>query len=185
MPELPRIQRTDSKPDRDLAESPAAQEAKSGSPAYFHLLWDYELDNLAPILDAILSRREQVLAHWHRLYILHFGDSRSLSDREFMEIFGADLTATIGDLRAKDLDKFTADVHRIGEVLAERRVPFPEVVVSMHLFEESATNAFPTFAPQPSKVCLAFNKLSRCRIIVLADAYCRSTSAVASARIRD
>jgi hypothetical protein len=49
---------------------------------------------------------------------LHFADSRSLSDREFMEIFGADLAATIGDLRAKDVDKFTADVRLIGEALA-------------------------------------------------------------------
>ena len=116
--------------------------------------------------------------------MLHFGDSRSLSDREFMEIFGADLAATIGDLRAKDVDKFTADVRRIGEALAERRVPFPEIVVSMHLFEESATTAFPSFPPMMPKIYLAFDKLSHCRMIVLADAYFRSTAAVANARIR-
>src|SRR5208337_190463 len=91
----------------------------------------------------------------------------------------------IGDLRAKDVDKFTADVRRIGEALAERRVPFPEIVVSMHLFEESATSAFPMFPPQLPKIYLAFDKLSHCRMIVLADAYFRSTSAVANARIRD
>jgi len=164
---------------------PVKKEEASGGPAYFHLLWDHELDSLAPVLDAILSRREQVLAHWHQLYLLHFGDSRSLSDREFMEIFGADLAATIGDLRAKDLDKFTVDVRRIGEALAERRVPFPEIVVSMHLFEESATSVFPVFPPQLPKIYLAFDKLSHCRMIVLADAYFRSTSAVANARIRD
>jgi len=168
-----------------MMETPAASEDPSGGPAYFHLLRDHELDSLAPILDSILTRRAQVLAHWYQLYLLHFGDSRSLSDREFMEIFGADLAATIGDLRAKDVDKFTADVRRIGEVLAERRVPFPEIVVSRHLFEESATSAVPTFARQPSKVYLAFDKVNYCRIIVLADAYFRSTSAVACARIRD
>ena len=90
MSEPPRIQRSDSKPGRDMTDSPVVEKTKSGRPTYFHLLWDHELDNLAPILDAILSRREQVLAHWHRLYVLHFGDSRSLSDREFMEIFGAE-----------------------------------------------------------------------------------------------
>jgi two-component system, NtrC family, response regulator AtoC len=159
--------------------------AAAGAPAYFHLLWDHELDNLAGVLEAILTRREQVMAHWHRLYLLHFGDARSLSDREFMEIFGADLTATIGDLRIKDVDKFTADVRRIGEALAERCVPFPEIVVSMHLFEESATAAFPVFPPLLPHVYLAFDKLSHCRMIVLADAYFRSTSAIANARIRD
>jgi two-component system, NtrC family, response regulator AtoC len=168
-----------------MRETRAAIQAKPVAPAYFHLLWDHELDSLAPVLDSILSRREQVLAHWHQLYLLHFGDTRSLSDREFMEIFGADLAATIGDLRAKDVDKFTSDVRRIGEALAERRVPFPEIVVSMHLFEESATSAFPSFPPQLPKVYLAFDKLSHCRMIVLADAYFHSTAAVANARIRD
>jgi hypothetical protein len=168
-----------------MSESPAAREIPTGSPAYFHLLWDHELDSLAPILDSILTRRDQVLEHWHRLYVLHFGDRRSLSDREFMEIFGADLSATIGDLRAKDVDKFTSDVRRIGEALAERHVPFPEIIVSMHLFEESATNAFPAFPPAMPSVHLAFDKLSHCRMIVLADAYFRSTSAIANARIRD
>jgi len=64
-------------------------------------------------------------------------------------------------------------------------VPFPEIVVSMHLFEESATAAFPIFPPPLPKVYLAFDKLSHCRMIVLADAYFRSTAAVANARIRD
>jgi two-component system response regulator AtoC len=169
----------------DQMNQPLTAPPTSGTPAYFHLLWDHELDSLAAILDSILSRRDEVLAHWHRLYLLHFGDSRSLSDREFIEIFGADLAATIGDLRAKDVDKFTSDVRRIGEALAERHVPFPEIVVSMHLFEESATAAFPHFPPPLPKVYLAFDKLSHCRMIVLADAYFRSTSAVANARIRD
>ena len=171
--------------DNQMGQPFPVPETAAGSPTYFHLLWDHELDSLASILDSILSRREQVLAHWHRLYVLHFGDTRSLSDREFMEIFGADLAATIGDLRAKDVDRFTIDVRRIGEALAERRVPFPEIVVSMHLFEESATNAFPVFPPPMPKVYLAFDKLSHCRMIVLADAYFRSTAAVANARIRD
>ena len=146
--------------DKEMRQSSAAPEILAAAPAYFHLLWDHELDSLAPILDSILSRRDQVMAHWHQLYLLHFGDTRSLSDREFMEIFGADLAATIGDLRVKDVDKFTSDVRRIGEALAERRVPFPEVIVSMHLFEESATNAFPVFPPPMPSVHLAFDKLS-------------------------
>ncbi len=154
-------------------------------PSYFHLLWDYELDALAPILDAVLKRRIEVLEHWHRLYLLHFGDARSLPEREFMEIFSRDLSATIGDLRAKDIERFIADVRRVGEELAERRVPFAEIIVSMHLFEESATRVFPAFPPATGKTYLAFDKLSHCRMIVLADAYFRSTQAVANARIRD
>ena len=156
----------------------------SNGPSHFHLLWDHELNDLSTVLSAILSRRESVLAQWHQLYVLHFGDARSLSDREFIEIFGADLAATIGDLMAKDVEKFTSDVRRIGEMLAERRVPFPELVVAMHLFGQSAIQAFPSL-PVPPDVSLAFNKLSHCRMIVLADTYFTSTSAIANARIRD
>ncbi len=154
-------------------------------PPYFHLLWDYELEGLAPVLDAVLRRRDEVLSHWYQLYIVHFGDKRSLSERDFMEVFSADLAATIGDLRLGDIDRFTADVRRVGEALAERRVPFPEIIVSMHLFEESATRVFPLVPPATGKTYLAFDKLSHCRMILLADAYFRSTQAIANARIRD
>ena len=153
-------------------------------PTYFHLLWDHELDGLAAVLDAVLSHKREVLEHWYQLYVLHFGDLRSLPEHEFMEIFGADLAATIGDLRAKDIDKFIADVRGVGEALAQRRVPFAEIIISMHLFEESATGVFPVFPPAMAKTYLAFDKLSHCRMIVLADAYFRSVSAVANARIR-
>jgi two-component system response regulator AtoC len=175
----------DSPPAITATKEASGPEYRPVRTAYFHLLWDHELDSLGPVLDAVIARRDEVLAHWHRLYVLHFGDKRSLSDRDFMEIFSADLAATMGDLRAKDIDRFVIDVRRIGEMLADRRVPFPEIIGSMHLFEESATEVFPAFPPTMPNIYLAFDKLSHCRMIVLADAYFRSTSAIANARIRD
>jgi two-component system response regulator AtoC len=168
-----------------IKQAHSAEPSAPGRAPYFHLLWDHELAGLAPVLDAVLKRRDEVLSHWYGLYVIHFGDSRSLSEREFMEIFSNDLAATIGDLRLGDIDKFTVEVRRIGAVLAERRVPFPEVIVSMHLFEESATRVFPLIPPATGKTYLAFDKLSHCRMILLADAYFRSTQAIANARIRD
>jgi DNA-binding NtrC family response regulator len=150
---------------------------------FFHLLWDDELEGLKPVLREIAQRRDEVLRHWHRLYLLHFGDQRALSEREFMEIYGADLDATTRNLLAGDLDAFAADVRRIGQSLADRDVPFPEVVASMHLFEESAHEVFPA-QPAP-RIYLAFDKLSHCRMMVLADAYFVSRSAAAAARVRE
>src|SRR5208282_3067520 len=72
-----------------------------------------------------------------------------------------------------------------GAFSTGQRVGLSEIIVSTHLFEESATRAFPVFPPAMTKTYLAFDKLSHCRMIVLADAYFRSTSAVANARIRD
>ncbi|MFN8628741.1 MAG: sigma 54-interacting transcriptional regulator, partial [Candidatus Binatia bacterium] len=154
------------------------------APAYLHLLWEHELGELEPILRAIAEHRSQVLAHWHRLYIVHFGDQRTLSEGEFLQIYGQDLEVTTRNLRGKDMARFAADIRGLGEALAERRVPFPEVVASIHLFEESAHTVFPEHLRSPA-LYFAFDKLSHCRIIVLSDAYFRFPAASAAARLRD
>lgn len=152
-------------------------------PQHFHLLWDYELDDLRAILESLKNRRNEVLSHWYRLYSLHFGDKRSLTEPEFMQIFGTELDITADDLLRKDIGAFTTHVRQIGEALSERKVPFSEVIVSMHLFEESASTVFPSFPPALPKTYQSFDKLSHCRMIVLADSYFRSQTALAGARI--
>jgi two-component system, NtrC family, response regulator AtoC len=156
-----------------------------GEKCYFHLVWDHELDELRPVLESLADHRDEVLSRWHELYLLHFGDARSLSQSEFIEIFGADVDATTSDLIAKDMDRFASDVRRVGEVLAERHVPFSEIIASMHLFEESASSFFPPGPALAGHTYLAFDKLSHCRMIVLANAYFRSRTAVAAARLHD
>jgi transcriptional regulator with PAS, ATPase and Fis domain len=146
-------------------------------------LWDSELEELMPVLESIQKHRAEVLEHWFNLYLLHFGDSRALNRTEFMEVFGTELDTTLRDLLARDIDRFAVDVSRVGETLAERSVPFSELIVSMHLFEESATTAFPSFPPPMPRIYRAFDKLSHIRMIVLADTYFRSKTAVANARI--
>jgi transcriptional regulator with PAS, ATPase and Fis domain len=170
----------ESKPASPTLEAPPSQ----GGPRHFHLLWDTELEELQAILHSIRKHRSEVLEHWYQLYELHFADSRSLNRVEFMEIFGSELDSTLRDLTAKDLDRFVADVRRIGEMLAERGVPFSELIVSMHLFEESAATAFPLLPSPLPRIYQAFDKLSHIRMIVLADTYFRSRSAVSSARIQ-
>ena len=154
-----------------------------GRPRYFHLLWEEELDDLRPVLESIRKNRDRVLDYWYQLYLLHFADSRALGRVEFVEIFGGELDATLTDLLDKDMDRFAVDIARVGEQLAERGVPFSELVVSMHLFEESAATAFPSFPPLMPRIYQSFDKLSHIRIIVLSDTYFKSKTAVAGARI--
>src|SRR5579885_3806647 len=156
---------------------------RSSGPQYFHLLWDAELEDLQPVFESIQRQRTGVLEHWCNLYVLHFAESRALNRAEFMEIFGGELDTTLRDLLDRDIDRFAADVKRVGETLAERSVPFAELIVSMHLFEESASTAFPSFPPLMPRIYQAFDKLSHIRMIVLADTYFRSKTAVANARI--
>ena len=166
----------------DAKATPLTHE-RVGGPRYFHLLWDSELEDLHPVFESIKRHRARVLEDWHTLYVLHFGDSRALNRTEFMDIFGGELDATLRDLLDKDMDKFAADIRQVGERLADRNVPFSELIVSMHLFEESASTAFPVFPPLMPRVYQAFDKLSHVRMILLADIYFRSRTAVSSARV--
>ncbi|MBI2964462.1 MAG: sigma 54-interacting transcriptional regulator [Deltaproteobacteria bacterium] len=164
------------KPESDLR--PAAAKP----PLYFNLLFEEELLELRPILQEIARRRGEVLEEWRRLYGFYFGETRALAEPEFLRIYGADLDATAG-LAGGDFHRFAAEVHKVGEQLAARGVRFAEVIASMHLFEQAASRVFPPSGTSPHTY-VVFDKLSHCRMIVLAEAYFRSTSAVAATRIQ-
>jgi transcriptional regulator with PAS, ATPase and Fis domain len=153
-----------------------------GPPRYFHLLWDDDLDALQPVLQAIFNRRHEVVGHWYQLYVLHFGDSRTLSETEFMRIFEPALATNKSHLLNRDMDSYARDVIKLGEQLAERHVPLQEIIASLHLFEEAAQTVFPPEAAL--SIYTTFDKLSHIRIILLVDAYFRSQTASAGARIQ-
>jgi hypothetical protein len=140
-------------------KSSAAPAAHHANLSYYHLLWDHELTELAPIMDALASHRQEILEHWYQLYLLHFGDERSLAQNEFFEICGLDLDATTETLRAGSFEQFVIRMRRIGVALAERRVPFAEVVASMHLATSAARSAAPRSI---TRDCFARPRAARC-----------------------
>jgi transcriptional regulator with PAS, ATPase and Fis domain len=170
------------KPESDNSEQTSLP--PNSTPRYFHLLWDEELETLQPVFQSLMKNRDQVLSNWHNLYVLHFGNTRSLTPTEFFDIFGSELDTTVKDLLRTDMEGFAADMRQVGETLAQRSVPFAEVIVSMHLFEESAAAAFPNNPPSLARTYQLFDKLSHCRMIILADTYFRSKSSVSGARIK-
>src|SRR5690348_14076484 len=76
---------------------------RRGQPRYFHLLWEEDLEELRPVLEAIKDRRSEVVDHWYHLYVLHFGDSRTLSEVEFRNIFEPALERNQLDLLRGDM----------------------------------------------------------------------------------
>ncbi len=158
--------------------------APEGGPRHYHLLWDEELEALRPVLTLVLEHLDGVVEHWYQLYALHFGDKRSLSEPEFRDLFHNALSRNTKDLLEGDMDRYAIDTIRTGELLCERNVPFAEIVASLHLYEESAYTAFPKNPAPPLEIYTAFDKLSHIRMILLADAYFRSASASAGARIQ-
>jgi len=166
----------------------AADEAlreRAGQPRHFHLLWDEDLDEMAPLLTAIRDRRAEVVAIWYQLYALHFGDARALSEAEFRRIFEPALFRNKSDLLEKNMDRYAEDVRRLGEFIAERGVPLQEIIASLHLFEEAAQRVFPNDHALTLETYAKFDKLSHIRIILLVDAYFRVLSAASGSRIKE
>jgi len=170
--------------DLHLKRNLNAVQPPEGGPRHYHLLWDEELEALRPILNRVSERLDEVVEHWYQLYFLHFGDKRSLSELEFRDLFYNALLRDTKDLLDADMDRYAIDTIRTGEMLCKRNVPFAEIVVSLHLYEESAYTVFPKDPPLPLAIYTAFDKLSHIRMILLADAYFRSASASAGARIQ-
>ena len=153
-------------------------------PQYFHLLWDEEIERLRDILQMLRDRHAEVLDRWYQLYTIHLGDAATLSQHEFYALYGHDLTQTITHLLQGDMEQFVMDMRASGERLVERGVPFREVISSLHLFEESCSAIFDQQAPAEGglssdriSMLLTFDKLSHCRMIVLAEAYFGTTQA--------
>ncbi len=150
---------------------------------YFHLLREDDLDELREVLKAIRSRRGEVVSHWYELYVLHFGDQRSLSESEFRQIFEPALLRNQDALLRKDLDAYAASVLATGRQLAELRVPLDELIAATQLFEEAAQMVFPNDPAPSAAVFVKFDKLSHIRIILLIGAYAGLQSAAAAMRI--
>jgi transcriptional regulator with PAS, ATPase and Fis domain len=135
------------------------------------------------MLRVVLERMDDVINYWYQLYVVHFGDDRTLGELEFNDLFKKALAGNTQHLIDGDMDGYAIDTIRAAERLAERRVPFAEVVASLHLYEEAVYRLFAA-SPPAIEVYTCFDKLSHVRIILIADAYFRSEVAVAGARIK-
>lgn len=168
-----------------LPDATASAPPEAERPRYFHLLSEIEIRNLHPVLEILRDHRDEVLARWHSLYLDHFGESRSLDEPAFRALYGRDLDAVVENLLAGDMEGFEADVRGLGLALVDRGVPFAEVVASLHLFEESTAAHFErrlkVMVRGPS-VYLTFDKLSHCRMILLAGTYFAGREAEAVVR---
>ena len=166
-------------PDFQWFGVPAAQGAERLFPRHFHLLSDQDLDELRPMFETIARRRSEIVRDWNQQYVLHFGDSRSLSQDDFEQIFENALQHTQGAIVAGDIDKYAAEVSQLGELLAEQRMPLDEVIASLQLFRNSVWRVFPDEQSARAQFAMAFDKLSHVHIILLVSAYFRSDAATA------
>lgn len=153
-----------------------------------NLLTEEEVHELRPVLELLREKRGGVLDRWHALYLHHFGHSPCLDRAAFDDLFGQDLDALVDNLIEVDFEGFEADVTAVGHRLIEAGVTFAEVVASLHLLEESAGEQFRPKVYElslGSNVYQSFDKLSHCRMILLANAYYAGREAEVDVRLHD
>ncbi len=156
--------------------------AASLPPKYFHLLSDEDLTGLRGVVEALLRSRSEIVRRWYALYLRNFGDTRSLSEREFKLIYEPALEYNKSALLIGDIERYATGVARLGAILAEHGVSLEETITSSRLFHESARALFDHDAEIPSHAWTAFDRLGHARIILLTRAYFSSDSAVSMER---
>ena len=146
-------------------------------------LWEEDLRALRPFMDALAPRIGDVISHWYQLYTIYFKEPRSFSQSEFSATFEPILTKTTEALIEGNRDLWADHTHKLGEFLAERGVPFVEVIPSMHLYWESVMTVLSRVIEPTIPMRRAFSKLSHVRMIMLAETYFKYWTAHNEARL--
>ena len=100
-------------------------------------LRDYKLQALHPLLKSLADESERVVERWHQLYANRCGKNRTLPEEEFSGIMLPLIRNSVKALLDSDFEEFGTLARGLGERLAKRAVPFIEVILSLHLCQES------------------------------------------------
>jgi|GEM_PF-2447931 len=153
MQNLPRLETFDKESDHNLR----LFEERLGEHAAF----------LAPLCPKLVER-------WTELYLSVFGRSAFFSTQRVQKVFGelAELLAQC--LKEKRLDIYFENLREKGSVFYRLGVPFEEVIVSLHLFEETCLeqflNSYPNRSQLPELIC-AMEELHHEGLTYLASSY--------------
>jgi two-component system response regulator AtoC len=153
-----------------------AAAAQSGRPRHFHLLADDELEQLRPLIAALVSRREEVARHARRQYALHFGGLGALSDADFTRLFLPALERADAALLNGGIDEYAAKIANLSRVLAQCDVPLAEAIAALQLVVTSVRETLETEPAWPRRLDLIFDKLIQVRVIALVVAYFEACS---------
>ncbi|HLI63368.1 MAG TPA: sigma 54-interacting transcriptional regulator [Terriglobales bacterium] len=159
--------------------------AHISTPPQLHLLHDQEMEQLQPLLKTIVRLRGEVVRQWYRLYLAHLGDSRSLSEAEFVRIFEPALEQAKSALINRDREEYARRIISLGRSLAEKhRLPLEEAIIAFQMFEQSAHFVAQGETPWcKANFHSAFAKLSCLRTRLLVTGYLTSDTATTSAQL--
>lgn len=147
--------------------------------AHPHLVQELRL--LRPLLKSLAGHSEQVVERWYRLYAGRCGENRTLESEEFSGILTPLLRSGPTALVDGDFRQFAALGRLLGERLARRGVPFFEVILTLHLFQESVEAL--CLEKIPSDLETPFSQLCHVHATLVAEGYIRTEPATLPLRI--
>ena len=112
-------------------------------------LQEDELKPLHPLLKSLADHSEHVVERWYQLYASRGGEDKALPQEEFSGIMSPLLRSGAAALLNSDFEHFGALGRALGEQLATRGIPFFEVVLSLHLCQESIETLYAEEMPLP------------------------------------
>jgi len=140
-----------------------------------------ELQPLHPLLRNLGEQSEQLVERWYRLYAGRCGENRSFESEEFSGILSPLLRSGMAALVDGDFQQFAALGRLLGDQLARRGVPFFEVILTPHLFQESVEAL--CLEKIPSHLETPFSQLCRVHATLAAEGYIRTEPASLPLRI--
>jgi DNA-binding NtrC family response regulator len=145
------------------------------------LLHDHQLQSLHPLLKSLANEAEQVVERWHNLYAKQCGENRALQEEEFIAIMLPLVRNSVAALLDSDFEEFVALARGLGERLANRDVPFIEVILSLHLCQESIETA--RAGEIPPTLESSFARLCHFHATLVAEGYIQAERASSPVRV--
>jgi DNA-binding NtrC family response regulator len=110
--------------------------------SHLDVIAEDDLSILRPFLRQLSMRSEEVIDRSRKEY-LRCTRSRALSDEDFSRIISPCFRRSLESLLAGDLELFRGLGRTLGEQLANRGIPFFEVVLCLHVRHESIEGLWP------------------------------------------
>lgn len=135
------------------------------------------------LVRAVVDHRDAVVRRWRELYVMNFGNQRSLSDAQFTALATNFLERCPPLFIAGDLRRWESETIWTGEMLAENGIPLEEVIIFLHFFEQAGASVFPPGRASTMDAYELFDKLNHVRMVLMVGAYFKCHAGMASQRI--
>jgi hypothetical protein len=147
------------------------------------LLSAEEVAELGPLLEAILHQRGVIFERAVMLYVARLGNDRRLSRAGFLETFGIGLRQGLSALNEGRIEDYSERLRQLGTQLADRGVPFPEVIVALQAYLEAVMSGVSSLIKSAAMINLV-SRHSHLQVALISHAYFRALFAWEDARVQ-